>query len=124
MQASSAAPLNEAVLKSELLPIAWELQVDIGVQPEGLYRRSKRLVALDMDSTLIQSEVIDEIAREKGVYDEVAAITHAAMMGQLSFDESLQQRCAKLAGLPSSALEHVLARIELSRPARRSSSRF
>jgi phosphoserine phosphatase len=114
MQASSATPLDEAALKGELLPIAWELQIDIGVQLEGLYRRSKRLVALDMDSTLIQSEVIDELAREKGVYNEVAAITHSAMMGKMNFDESLRQRCAKLAGLPASALDTVLARIELT----------
>jgi phosphoserine phosphatase len=114
MQASSALALDEAALKGELLPIAWELQIDIGVQPEGLYRRSKRLVALDMDSTLIQSEVIDELAREKGVYAEVAAITHSAMMGKMNFEESLRQRCQKLAGLPEAALERVLARIELT----------
>jgi phosphoserine phosphatase len=102
------------ILKKELLAIAKTQGVDIALQAEGLFRRAKRLVVMDMDSTLIQSEVIDELAREKGVYDEVAAITAAAMNGQMDYDESLRRRCAKLKGLGSADLERVFARIELT----------
>jgi phosphoserine phosphatase len=100
--------------KAELLTIAQKLNVDIALQAEGLYRRAKRLVVFDMDSTLIQGEVIDELAREKGVYDEVAAITHEAMNGKMDFDESLRQRVARLQGLSQSDLNQVLNRIELT----------
>ena len=101
-------------LKKELLGIAQAEGADIALQAEGLYRRAKRLVVMDMDSTLIQSEVIDELAREKGVYDEVAAITHAAMSGKMDYDESLRQRCAKLKGLEQADLERVFQRIQLT----------
>src|SRR6185437_13323294 len=69
-------------IKEELLTIARTLNVDVALQSESHYRRAKRLVVFDMDSTLIQGEVIDELAREKGVYDQVAAITHDAMNGK------------------------------------------
>jgi phosphoserine phosphatase len=83
---SSNGPLDQALLKKELLEIASRQKVDIGLQAEGLFRRAKRLVVMDMDSTLIQNEVIDEIARKKGVYDEVSAITELAMQGKKDFD--------------------------------------
>ena len=67
-----------------------------------------------MDSTLIQGEVIDELAREKGVFDEVAAITHEAMNGRMDFNESLRQRVGKLKGLNQANLDQVLSRIELT----------
>jgi phosphoserine phosphatase len=111
---SSPEEKDLSLLKKELLEIAKAQSVDIALQAEGLYRRAKRLVVMDMDSTLIQSEVIDELAREKGVYDEVAAITHAAMSGAMNYDESLRQRCAKLKGLTPADLERVFSRIELT----------
>jgi phosphoserine phosphatase len=114
---TSGGPSLEEFLhqtKAELLTIAQTLNVDIALQAEGLYRRAKRLVVFDMDSTLIQGEVIDELAREKGVYDEVAAITHDAMNGKMDFNESLRQRVAKLKGLSQPDLNQVLARIELT----------
>jgi phosphoserine phosphatase len=77
-------------------------------------RRSKRLVVMDMDSTLIQQEVIDELARRYGVYDKVSEITHRAMNGELSFDEALRERVALLAGAPESIVQEVLDAIELT----------
>ena len=101
-------------MKAELLTIAQKLKVDIALQAEGLYRRAKRLVVFDMDSTLIQGEVIDELARQKGVHAEVSAITHAAMNGKMDFNESLRQRVSKLKGLSQSDLDEVFKRIELT----------
>ncbi len=110
---SASEDKDVSLLKKELLEIAKAQGADIALQAEGLYRRAKRLVVMDMDSTLIQSEVIDELARENGVYDEVAAITHAAMSGMMDYDESLRQRCAKLKGLHAD-LERVFSKIELT----------
>jgi phosphoserine phosphatase len=112
----SALPENAQPLKmkKELLSIAKKQGVDIALQAEGLYRRAKRLVVFDMDSTLIQSEVIDELARHKGVYDEVAAITHSAMSGKMDFDESLRQRVSKLKGMTQNDLLQVFEKIELT----------
>jgi phosphoserine phosphatase len=87
-------------LRKDLVDIAAERAVDIALQRETLSRRAKRLVVMDMDSTLIRIEVIDELARAYGVYDEVAAITKAAMRGNLPYEESLQQRVKLLAGMP------------------------
>jgi phosphoserine phosphatase len=101
-------------MKKELLLIAKNQGVDIALQSEGLYRRAKRLVVLDMDSTLIQSEVIDELARFKGVYQEVAAITHAAMNGKIDYDESLRQRVQMLKGMSLSDLEKVFQKVQLT----------
>ncbi|MEK7691613.1 MAG: phosphoserine phosphatase SerB [Bdellovibrionota bacterium] len=101
-------------LKEQLLAVAQSSQVDIAVQAEGLYRRTKRLIVLDMDSTLIQSEIIDELAREVGAYEAVAKITREAMSGGLPFDESLRKRCAHLAGLKLDQLEAVYQRTELT----------
>ncbi len=114
MMVSCNCEIELKSVKKELLAIAREQGADIALQAEGLFRRAKRLVVLDMDSTLIQSEVIDELARENGVYDEVAAITHSAMSGKMDYDESLRQRCAKLKGLKSADLERVFSRIELT----------
>jgi phosphoserine phosphatase len=91
-----------------------ELGCDVALQREGLLRRPKRLVVMDMDSTLIQQEVIDELARAVGVYEKVAAVTHRAMNGELPFDEALRERVMQLAGAPASILTDVLERIELT----------
>jgi phosphoserine phosphatase len=114
MLVSSTRELDRTDLKKELLAIARQLGVDIALQAEGLYRRAKRMVVLDMDSTLIQSEVIDEFAREVGKYDEVAAITEEAMRGEMNYDESLRRRCAKLEGLTTEDIERVFSRIHLT----------
>ena len=114
MLVSTSEELNRRTLKKELLEIARRQGVDIALQAEGLYRRAKRMVVFDMDSTLIQSEVIDEFAREKGVFEEVSAITHEAMKGQMDYDESLRLRCSKLKGLTQEQIERVFKRIELT----------
>jgi phosphoserine phosphatase len=114
MLVSSAQAISPSPLKKLLLGIATRQKVDIALQAEGLYRRSKRLVVFDMDSTLIQSEVIDELAREHGVFDEVHRITEEAMRGKMNYDESLKLRCAKLKGLSAERIDSVYRRIELT----------
>ena len=94
-------------LSRKLLSAGAELGVDIAVQKESLNRRAKRLVVMDMDSTLIQIEVIDELARLAGVGAQVAEITHRAMNGELDFQSALRERVALLVGLPATALEEV-----------------
>ena len=105
---------HESELKQKLLAITSALGVDIALQREGLFRRSKRLVVFDLDSTLIQCEVIDEFAREMGVFEQVAAITEEAMNGKLDFDESLRRRVEKLKGLTPAQIENVYNRIEIT----------
>jgi phosphoserine phosphatase len=92
--------------------------VDIAVAPAGLARRGRRLVVMDVDSTLIQDEVIDLLARRAGRQAEVAAVTSAAMRGDLDFTQSLRARVATLAGLPVSVLDEVRAEIQLTPGAR------
>lgn len=111
---SSEKELDRGALKKQLLLIARQQGVDIALQAEGLYRRAKRMVVFDMDSTLIQSEVIDEFARDHGVYEEVSAITERAMRGEIEFDESLRLRCEKLKGLSTDSIDLVAKRIQLT----------
>ncbi len=92
--------------------------MDVALQREGLTRQTKRLVVLDVDSTLIRNEVIDLLADEAGSGPEVAAITAAAMAGQLDFAESLEQRVATLAGLDAAAVQRAQSRLELTAGAR------
>jgi phosphoserine phosphatase len=101
-------------LKRSLLAVASNASFDVSLQREGLYRRSKRLIVLDMDSTLIRIEVIDELARAAGVGKEVAAITERAMQGEMNYDESLKQRVALLKGLDVAALDKIAAELPLT----------
>jgi phosphoserine phosphatase len=101
-------------LRQALMAIARQRGVDLALQVEDLARRTKRLVVFDMDSTLIRIEVIDELARLHGVYDEVAAITARAMAGGMPYEESLQLRVAKLAGLPVAKVLQLTADLPLS----------
>ncbi|MGE4545274.1 MAG: phosphoserine phosphatase SerB [Pedobacter sp.] len=94
-------------LTRQLLNAGVGLGIDIALQKENLHRRAKRLVVLDMDSTLIQVEVIDELARLAGIGPQVADITHRAMNGELDFKQALRERVALLKGLSSDALEQV-----------------
>ena len=100
--------------REELMACVSSLDLDAAVQEDGIYRRHRRLIAFDMDSTLIDTEVIDELARVAGVGSEVEAITSAAMAGEIDFSESLRQRVALLAGLDESYLEQVAARLPLT----------
>ncbi len=100
--------------RSELLELASELDVDIAFQEDNMYRRNRRLVAFDMDSTLIEAEVIDELAHRAGVGDQVAAITEQAMRGELDFADSFRARLALLAGLDANVLEDVAHSLPLT----------
>ena len=107
-----------AVLRSELSLEAAVRGVDIAVAPTGLARRGRRLVVMDVDSTLIQDEVIELLAARAGRESEVAAVTSAAMRGEIDFAESLRARVATLAGLSVSVLDEVRADIRLTAGAR------
>lgn len=105
-------------LRQALTSVAASTGVDLSVQVPGLARRGSRLVVLDVDSTLIQDEVIELIAAHAGCEAEVAAVTERAMAGELDFAESLAQRVALLAGVPVSALDSVRERVRLTPGAR------
>jgi phosphoserine phosphatase len=104
----------EAGLKHALLAAAGQGAFDCALQKESLLRRSKRLVVMDMDSTLIRIEVIDELARAHGVGDEVSAITRRAMMGELDYDQSLRERVALLQGLDARVLHDLADNLPLT----------
>lgn len=112
-------PTDAATLKAELLSAADELIFDFSLQRDNVYRRNRRLVAFDMDSTLINAEVIDELAGIHGVRDQVASITERAMQGELNFQESFRARAALLKGLPESALVTVANSVALNDGAHR-----
>lgn len=107
-----------ADLRRELSEAAPRLGVDVAVQHAGLDRRGQRLVVMDVDSTLIQDEVIDLLAERAGALAEVAAITDRAMRGEIDFAESLRQRVSLLAGLPVDVLQDTAKRIRLTPGAR------
>tara|TARA_R110002072_G_scaffold104540_3_gene229040 strand:- start:21748 stop:22965 length:1218 start_codon:yes stop_codon:yes gene_type:complete len=100
--------------RSELMVVCSELDIDVAVQEDTLYRRNRRLVAFDMDSTLIKTEVIDELARAAGVEAKVVAITERAMRGEIDFRDSLIERVACLKGLPESTLADVAKSLPLT----------
>ena len=105
-------------LRVSLSATAKENGVDLAVQRAGLHRRSKHLVVMDADSTLLQDEVIDLLAEECNCGEQVAAITAAAMAGEIDFAESLRRRVALLAGLPATVLDDVRNRLRLTPGAR------
>ncbi len=109
---------DAAALRARLSVAAAELGVDIAVQEAGLRRRGSHLVVMDVDSTLIQDEVIELLAAEAGCLDEVARVTEQAMRGDLDFAQSLQARVALLAGLDAAALDAVRRRVRLTPGAR------
>ena len=112
-------PLNPDGMKATFVALSEELGVDISFQEDNFYRRNRRLVVFDMDSTLIRQEVIDELAYEAGVGDEVSRITAAGMRGEQDFKEGFRQRVALLEGLPESVLEAVAERLALTEGAER-----
>ena len=105
-------------LKSELLEISNRHYVDAAFLKDNIWRRNKRLIVFDMDSTLIQSEVIDEMAKDHGVEKEVSSITERAMNGELDFNESLIERVSMLEGLDESKLQDILSRLEYTKGAK------
>ena len=98
-------PKNKECMKAEFMKLSTELEMDISFQEDSMYRRMRRLICFDMDSTLIETEVIDELAIRAGVGDQVKAITEAAMRGEIDFCESFRQRCALLKGLDVSVMQ-------------------
>ena len=108
-----------AAMHSSFLHISQELDLDVAVQEDNLYRRSRRLVCFDMDSTLIQVEVIDELAKAAGVGEQVAAITESAMRGEIDFSESFRQRMALLEGMDESVLKEIAESLPITEGAAR-----
>ena len=106
-------------MRAEFMRIAGELGIDIAFQEDTFYRRHRRLVAFDMDSTLIQQELIDELARAAGVGEEVARLTASAMRGELDFKESFRRRLALIRGLQVEVLEEIAAHLQLTEGAER-----
>ena len=106
------------LIRAALVEVSAQHRIDVAVQRENLERRAKRLVVLDVDSTLIQDEVIELLAARAGCEVEVASITARAMAGELDFEEALRERVALLAGMPASVLDEVGVAIRLTPGAR------
>lgn len=117
--AVSGAAGREPAMRADFLAAAQELSIDIAFQRESLFRRNRRLFAFDMDSTLIQGEVIDELAKMAGVGEQVSRITEAAMRGELNFDQSFTRRVGLLRGLPAERVHTLLDAIPLAHGAER-----
>lgn len=115
MEVSGADP---SILRSSLAVEALTHGFDVAVQPTGLLRRAKRLIVMDVDSTLVQGEAINLLAAKAGVMEQVTKITAAAMRGEMDFSESLRARVELLAGLPVSAIDEVRDELTLTRGAR------
>lgn len=101
-------------LRKEFLQAATELGIDIAMQEDNIYRSNRRLMAFDMDSTLIKVEVIDQLAAAANVGEEVSAITRQAMAGEIDFTESLKRRVSLLKGLDESALANIAENLPLT----------
>jgi phosphoserine phosphatase len=106
-------------MRAEFVALAQDLPIDIAFQRESLFRRNRRLFAFDMDSTLIQGEVIDELAKMAGVADKVVKITESAMRGEIEFQESFRRRVALLKGLPETRVCELIGHIPLAEGAER-----
>ena len=107
-------PKNKECMKAEFMKLSTELEMDISFQEDSMYRRMRRLICFDMDSTLIETEVIDELAIRAGDGDQVKAITEAAMRGEIDFCESFRQRCALLKGLDVSVMQEIAENLPIT----------
>ena len=112
-------PKDESAMRLQFMDIAGEIGADIAFQSDNIFRRNRRLVCFDMDSTLIQAEVIDELAKRAGVGKDVKAITEAAMHGELDFNESFTRRIALLKGLDEDTLKEVAESLPITEGAKR-----
>ncbi|GAA5000940.1 phosphoserine phosphatase SerB [Acinetobacter puyangensis] len=110
----SGQMLDAAAMRSACLLLSAEQNIDIAVQEDNVYRRNRRLVCFDMDSTLIEQEVIDELALEAGVGAQVAEITERAMLGELDFQQSFRARVALLKGLDAEVLPKIAERLTIT----------
>lgn len=107
-------PHNYAEMQSEFMCLANKLEFDISLQKDTMYRRCRRLICFDMDSTLIETEVIDELAERAGVGDKVRAITERAMRGEIDFRESFKERVALLNGLDESVMREIAENLPMT----------
>ncbi|WP_455631934.1 phosphoserine phosphatase SerB [Parabacteroides sp.] len=107
-------PKDKESMKAAFMKLSTELDMDISFQEDSMYRRMRRLICFDMDSTLIETEVIDELAMRAGVGDQVKAITEAAMRGEIDFCESFRQRCALLKGLDVSVMQEIAENLPIT----------
>lgn len=108
-----------AKLRADFMELATRLDIDIAIQEDNVYRRNRRLVCFDMDSTLVEAEVIDELANAAGVGEEVAAITARAMAGELDFNQSFTERMALLEGLDAKVLADIAEQLPITEGAER-----
>ena len=116
---SSGPTLDAQAMRAACLLLSSELNIDVAVQEDNAYRRNRRLVCFDMDSTLIEHEVIDELAIEAGVGAQVAEITERAMQGELDFQQSFRARVALLKGLDAAVLPKIAERLTITEGAER-----
>ncbi|WP_293671906.1 phosphoserine phosphatase SerB [uncultured Parabacteroides sp.] len=107
-------PRDKERMKADFMKLSAEQEMDISFQEESMFRRMRRLICFDMDSTLIETEVIDELAIRAGVGDQVKAITEAAMRGEIDFCESFRQRCALLKGLDVSVMQEIAENLPIT----------
>lgn len=107
-------PLDRNAMQAELLRLSSEMAMDCSFQIDNMYRRMRRLICFDMDSTLIQTEVIDELAMRAGVGDKVKEITERAMRGEIDFKESFTERVALLKGLDSSVMRDIAENLPIT----------
>ena len=107
-------PLNKEQMQSDFMQMTAEMEFDISMQEDNMYRRSRRLICFDMDSTLIETEVIDELAMRAGVGDKVKAITESAMRGEIDFNESFKERVALLKGLDESVMKDIAEHLPIT----------
>ena len=112
-------PVNKSQMQAELMQLASEMGIDFSFQKDDMYRRSRRLICFDMDSTLIQTECIDELAKRAGVGEQVAEITARAMRGEIDFKESFTERVALLKGLDSSVMQDIAEHLPITEGADR-----
>lgn len=112
-------PTDQARMQEELMRMSTELGIDFSFQKDDMYRRMRRLICLDMDSTIIQTECIDELAMRAGVGDQVKAITARAMRGEIDFKESFKERVALLKGLDVSVMRDIAEHLPITEGAER-----
>lgn len=112
-------PKNRSLMQSKLMHLASEQEIDFSFQRDDMYRRMRRLICFDMDSTLIQTECIDELAMRAGVGDKVKAITERAMRGEIDFKESFTQRVSLLKGLDISVMKDIAEHLPITEGADR-----
>lgn len=107
-------PRDRAAMQAQLLKLSGEMEMDCSFQQDNMYRRMRRLICFDMDSTLIETEVIDELAVRAGVGDQVKAITERAMRGEIDFRESFTERVALLKGLDASVMKDIAENLPIT----------